>query len=372
MIDDNREDEEELDAEPETEIVSVVVVELPSLSDRVAMVDEWEDATSESNALSRRDCDYYHNKQWTQEETAALRERHQPILTKNRIARKVNLILGEETKRRINPVARPRTPHHEDGARVATDALRFVADQQRFDQVRSAVFRSALVEGIGAAVVESDAAEDGEHDHRLTHIPFDRLAYDPHSRAADFGDARWTAIIMWMDLDDAIAQYPEAATALEEAVANAGSVSQQTEDRPRQWVSSRRRRVKLVEQFYRVGDDYYRFLFTRGADIEPPAKSWLINHRGRACSPLVLMSAYVDSDNRRYGIVRGMISPQDEVNKRSSKALHQLSVSGAIAERDAVREPDRFLAELAKPDGFRYGRAWCASVRACIHRDAAS
>jgi hypothetical protein len=65
-----------------------------------------------------------------------------------------------------------------------------------------------------------------------------------------------------------------------------------------------------------------------------------------------MLSCYVDAENRRYGVVRPLISPQDEINKRSSKALHQLSVYGVIAERDVSRDPEKLLAELAKPDGY--------------------
>lgn len=336
--------------------VTAVAVEIPSLADRVEMVDEWEEATIEANKLARRDREYYDNHQWTKDELAALKERHQPALVKNRIARKINFILGEETRRRINPVCRPRTPEHTDDARAATDALRYVADEQRFDQIRSRVFRSMLVEGLGGALVECEDDGAGGYEHKLTHVHFDRIAYDPHSRAEDFQDARWVAVILWMDLDDAIIAYPDSAEQLQAAVASAGSstnsLTSHTEDRPRQWVSAKRDRVKLVEQFYRIGDDYYRCLFTKGADIEEPARTYLVDQRGRSQCPLVLASCYVDSDNRRYGIVRSMISPQDEINKRSSKALHLLNVHGVIAERDAIREPDKFLAELARPDSF--------------------
>jgi hypothetical protein len=167
----------------------------------------------------------------------------------------------------------------------------------------------------------------------------------------DFSDAGWLALLLWMDIDDAIARWPDAEDALREAV-NKASMSSQTDDAPRQWVSGKRERVKVCELYQRIGETWYRFVFTDSADIEEPAESWLRDEHGATLCPLVLMSCYVDAENRRYGIVRSLISPQDEVNKRSSKALHQLSVYGAVAERDAIRDPDKFMTELAKPDGF--------------------
>ena len=59
-----------------------------------------------------------------------------------------------------------------------------------------------------------------------------------------------------------------------------------------------------------------------------------------------------DVDNQRYGMVRGLISLQDEINKRRSKALHLLSVHQVIAEKGAVQDVDKARRELARPDGF--------------------
>ena len=47
-----------------------------------------------------------------------------------------------------------------------------------------------------------------------------------------------------------------------------------------------------------------------------------------------------------------MISLQDEINKRRSKALHLLSVNRTIAEQGAVADVDRARREVAKPDGY--------------------
>ena len=51
-------------------------------------------------------------------------------------------------------------------------------------------------------------------------------------------------------------------------------------------------------------------------------------------------------------MVRGLISLQDEINKRRSKALHLLSVRQVIAEQGAVPDVDKARREVAKPDGF--------------------
>lgn len=329
-------------------------VKIPSLETRIGWVDEWEDATLQANQLARRDRDYVDNHQLTKEQVEKLRQRKQPEIVKNRIARKVNFILGEEDRKRINPVAHPRNPEDVDAARAATDALRYVADEQRFDEARSAMFRSMLVEGVGGLLVEVEDEGEGQYRHKLTAIEFDRLCYDQHSRSVGFDDARWMGVILWMDVEDAVDRWPDAEDIIRQAVNKASVTSTQLDDAPRahQWTSDKRHRVKLAELFFRVGKDWYRSVSTDGADIEPPEQTWLRDDKGRSRCPLVLMSCYVDAENQRYGIVRSLISPQDEVNKRSSKALHQLNVTGAVGEEGSVRDPHKFLSELAKPDGF--------------------
>ena len=48
----------------------------------------------------------------------------------NRIRRKIEWLKGLEVKQRTDPKAFPRTPKHVDGAESATDAIRYVCDDQ--------------------------------------------------------------------------------------------------------------------------------------------------------------------------------------------------------------------------------------------------
>lgn len=343
--------------------------DLPSLEDRVAWVEDHEEATRENNELARRDRAYKDGDQWSEDDLATLRERHQPALTKNRIAKKVNFIIGEEIAKRVDPIARPRTPSHDDGeSSAATDMLRFVEEEQDFDYVRTAMLGNMLCEGFGGAVKSYDL-EAGKHE--LTHVQWDRLGYDPHSRALNFEDARYKFIEVWMDLDDAIADMPGAADDLETAVTSNATHGdgRASEDTPRQWVDAKRKRVRIVEMYFRHGLDWFKSVFTKGADLVPTARTEIIDERGRSVCPLEMASCYVDQDGMRYGMVRGLISPQDEVNKRASKALHLLSVNSVIAESDTLANPDKFMAEIAKPDGFAEVAAGTLSEqRVQVHR----
>ena len=327
------------------------MAELPGLSDLVSEFEDWEDETADAQAASIRDRQYYDGEQLGSADLAALAERGQPPIVINRIARKINFILGEEARKRIDPVARPVTPQHEDDSRVATDALRHVDEEAGFDELCGQVFADVAIEGCGAALVCAD-----EHDTqkvKLEHVPWDRFYFDPKSRKPDFSDALYMGQVLWLDIEDAVEMFPNHADALEGALSVGWSSSDTTGDRPGQWSDSRRKRVKICEHYRRIGLNWHRAFFTEGVLLEGPEPTGYLDERGeRHVNPMIAMSCYVARDNARYGIARNMISPQDEINKRRSKLLHLLNVRQVIAERDVVREPQKFLDELARPDGF--------------------
>jgi len=59
-----------------------------------------------------------------------------------------------------------------------------------------------------------------------------------------------------------------------------------------------------------------------------------------------------DRDNQPYGVIRNMRDPQEDLNKRRSKALHILSTNRVIADDDAVEDWDEAEEQVARPDGI--------------------
>jgi len=59
-----------------------------------------------------------------------------------------------------------------------------------------------------------------------------------------------------------------------------------------------------------------------------------------------------DRDNQPYGTIRNMRDPQEDLNKRRSKALHILSTNRVIADEDAVEDWDETEEQVARPDGI--------------------
>lgn len=275
----------------------------------------------------------------------------------NRIRPKINYLLGVEKRGRQDPKAFPRTPGHQQDAEAATDAIRYVCDDQDFPDIASDVWEHMIVEGFGGVEVAAEAAPGGggtEVRIVLRHWPWDRLFYDPHARRRDFADAKYLGGVVWMDEDEVLARWPAAGEAVRATYAQWSSGGETYEDRPRHlaWADARRRRVRVVQLWWRSRRTWMTATFTAGGFLAAPQDSPYLDEDGRPECPLILQSAYVDRDNRRYGVVRDMIGPQDEINVRRRKALHLLSVRQVIAEEGAVRDVDQARQELAKPDGY--------------------
>lgn len=316
-----------------------------------------EDATADSRKLAERDADYFHEKQWTAEEKAALEKRGQPAVTFNRIKRKVNSLQGLEKQTRKDPKAFPRNPDDEDAARAATDALRFVCEDTRWDDKRSECALELAVQGSCAVMVGARQTKNGV-DPDIKRIAWDRFYYDPHSCEFDFSDAKFLGVVVWMDLDDAVATYPDAKDVLTDTWKQSQG-SDTYDDKPKwqMWADHKRRRVRVCEHYYREGESWKFCIFTKGGFVVEPQDSPYMGEDEKPECPIKAVSLYVDRDNNRYGEVRTMIGPQDEINKRRSKALHlinqrQVRVSPAVAD-----DPNLVRKELARPDGVIVGES---------------
>jgi len=126
----------------------------------VRWFEESEMARQDEIKMAETARSYYDHDQWTKEELDELKKRGQPPIVVNKIHEKVGLLCGMERKARTDPKAFARTPAEEDRAQAATQALRYIADDNTFSLVRSAVFENMLVEGAGGA--ELGLEDDGQ------------------------------------------------------------------------------------------------------------------------------------------------------------------------------------------------------------------
>jgi hypothetical protein len=301
----------------------------------VRWFEEAERATWDEREQSEQARDYKSGVQWTKTEVDALRERHQPVTTINHVSRKIDLLCGLERK-----------------ADAATQVLRYVTDDCDFPIIRSAVYENMLVEGFGGAIIDLEDDGQGGCDIIPRWVAWDRLWRDPHSRMPDFSDARYKGLVIWMDRDQLEETYPDAEDVCQDSFASHSGTTY--DDRPGSvsWQDSTRQRCRVAQCHWVEKGEWWEVTYTRAGILVPPQRSPLKDRKGKAACRLIMQSAYVDRENKRFGIVRDMISPQDEINKRRSKALHLLSTRLVISETGAVEDEDKARREVAKPDGF--------------------
>src|SRR5260221_11608629 len=308
-------------------------------------VEEFEDALQDSKELSNKCRRYYDSVQWTDAEVKKLRAQKQAPTVSNRIKPKIDSLMGMETPNRTTAKAFPRTQKHEKASEAATEAIRFVLQDNIFEKTRSLAFENMLIEGIGGCEVIVKPVKD-EFKVVINQIPWDRMFFDPHSRRKNFSDARYLGQIVWMDYDEALELYPEGKDNLNTMSAGATTF----DDKPR-WIDSKRKRVKIVEMYYSKDGDIWYSCFTRSGFLKEPKISPYKDEEDNTEWPYEFASPFVDREGGRYGAVRQLLDMQDEINKRRSKALHLMSVRQVRWERGAVEDINKARQELAKPDG---------------------
>ena len=318
------------------------VIDLGTL---VEWVNEADESTVDSRENAERCRDYYDGKQISSAEAAALKKRKQAPVVINRIKPKVDGLAGMERQNRTTARAYPRTPTHDKDATGATEAIRFVLQDNFYAQLRSAAWDNLTVEGTGGLEVVVKP-QGKSFKIEINHIPWDRLLYDPFSRKKDFSDARFRGQVIWLDYDIAAARFPDGKDVLE-AMQKGSSTY---DDKPR-WIDTVRKRVKIVEMYYLQDGEWYYACFTEGGFLKDPKVSPYKNEEGETEDPYEFGTLFVDREGNRYGACLQYLDVQDEINKRRSKALHLMSVRQVMFERGAVEDVNKARQELARPDG---------------------
>lgn len=324
-----------------------------------------EESGDKSRRKAERDIDYYDGKQWTTAEVKELKRRGQPAIAMNLVRQKIDFLQGLERTQRTVPNALPRTPRHEEDAHAVKDALRFVSDENRYPELRSRVWKDILTAGWGGIeivaiekpgnLMGSTAMTGPEYDVAYRRCAWDRMFWDPYSAEEDFSDAGYLGLVLWMDRDEAVRRYGGDAGQVFDETVSTVSIGGTFDDKPyAAWVNhAQRARVRVVQMYF-IGDDgEWDFCeFTKGGILQAGPSPWL-NEDGEREHPYSWRSAYCDRENNRYGAIRDLIDPQDEVNKRRSKMLHHATVRQTFGNKKALGDlTERAIrTQMARPDG---------------------
>lgn len=376
---------------------------------------DWYTSEREKQSLNRYqqaiDEDFYDHLQWTEEDAKTLQDRGQAPLVFNEIKAGVDWIIGTEKRARMDAKVLPREEDDRDSAEVKTKLLKYLADANKTPFEESFAFKESVRAGVGW--IEDGINTDPESELLYTRAESWRnVLYDSHSVKLDISDARYLFRWRWLDLDIAEEFFPDRKEKLRSAAVGSEIFGpEQDEDvwylgtqlqhldtmgNPvgrRSYISdalftqNRRQRVKLIECWYYKpstiktlkGGDYDDELYDEANDSHKAAVAdgtAEINNRFKMQMHVCIMtesdpimmarSPYNHNsfpltpvwcyrrarDNAPYGVIRGWRDPQEDLNKRHSKALFILSTTRTIADKDAFEDVEEARQEIARPDTF--------------------
>lgn len=289
------------------------------------MFEEYVEFSADARTGSHRSRDYYDGGQLPPDVAAKLKKRNQPQTVNNQIQPMVDGLKGAELNSRTDPKAFATTPQHEQDAFAATDAIRHVANANKFDGLASDVYEDLLIEGLGGVEV----IVKGKGKKRkivINHIPFERSFFDYHSRKNQITDMQYSGTVTWDDLDNVKAKWPKAATDLDLGMGKSPVVdgSDTFADTP-DWFSSKRNRVMYIEIYFLHNQKWMRAVVTEGIFLEKAEESPYKDVDGEPVNPQILASAKRGRRGNRYGVVIGKLSMQDDINARNIKATDAIT-----------------------------------------------
>lgn len=382
----------------------------------------WRHEARELLADERReqylDADFYDGKQYTDEDWQALIARGQAPLVYNLVGPAVDWIVGTERRTRVDWKILPRGSEDVEAAQAKQALVKYVADANNLGWERSAAFKDAAIVGVGWTE-EFLRSDDLEEEIGIRRVDWKCMWRDPFARSLDLSDCRYLIHERFIDLDYALAIWPERADQLRAAAVSYADVDLDSMDDE----------IDVPAMFFGTPTDRhqrpFRYLGTTGSDRHARqrvrvAVTWfrrpMVSKKIRAkiadygelngviydtSNPehaaaqnkgaISLIDSVTDAiwygvwvpgqmatllqlgpspfrhnrlpftpywcyrghrDGAPYGVVRRVRDPQEDYNKRRSKALHAASANRVMYESDAVNEEDEddFLDEVGRPD----------------------
>ncbi|HDY66533.1 MAG TPA: hypothetical protein ENH85_01950 [Candidatus Scalindua sp.] len=347
----------------------------------------WKNFTD--NAI--KDFQFREGDQWTADEIKEVEARGQAAIVENEIAPILERIIGQYKRQKTRIIFRGRNlGSDEDTANTLSDLALHAQQQSDYEFEEGDMFDDAQVCGFGVMEVRIDFDATLEPIIKLENVDPLTIFPDPNSRQYNWNkDANFISRAKWVDLEEAYALYPEKKREIGgfinlDPVQNAASSFKRDN-----YFDPKTSRVRLVEQWYKVKarkeihiksdgttEDITKWSAKKKKQIDKAkvyvrtdTEKKMVVFLGnvlleRKDTPyehnLFTFVPYFirrKKDGEPYSMVRLLIDPQTEINKRRSKALHLLTTNQAIYEQGAIKDKDELAREMAKPDGqIEYAR----------------
>lgn len=157
--------------------------------------------------IAQRCDDFYLGEQWRQADKDKLEAEGRPVLTINEILKVVNAFLGKQATQRADIVFKPRRDATDDAADALTLLMEQILDHNKFEFLEKEVFEDGIIIDRGYFDVRMDFTDNIMGDVKLrVHDPYEVL---PDPDAKNYDPSTWNSVITtkWMTLDDIEAHY---------------------------------------------------------------------------------------------------------------------------------------------------------------------
>ncbi len=324
-------------------------------------------------------CDaYYQGEQWDSSDIAALDAEGRPALTINTILPTINTVLGEQVNRRADIRFKPRRGAEQETADTLTKLFSQIADNNKLDWVEQQVFTDGLImDGRGYFDVRIDFSDNMQGEVRITaKDPLD-IILDPDAK--EYDSTTWNEVFetKWMTLDEIEELYgKEQADKLLFIAENGQTYGRDsveyyetrygdTDDTDDYIGTSTTgygdeyrsvKALRVIERQYKKLHRIDCFVDKQNGDMRPVPENWSaaktkkfakqydldlyskMKKRVRwtvTCDKVVLFDDWSPYDEftivpyfayfrrgRPFGMVRNLLSPQEQLNKVASQELH--------------------------------------------------
>tara|TARA_B110000211_G_scaffold229267_1_gene286766 strand:+ start:4117 stop:6240 length:2124 start_codon:yes stop_codon:yes gene_type:complete len=338
-------------------------------------------------------CDaYYRGEQWDEFDMQQLDDQGRPALTINTILPTVNAVLAEQSSKKADVQFKPRGGGNQEVADVLTKVYAHIADNNKLDWMEAQVFSDGLIQDRGWFDVRVDFSDHVNGEVRIeSKDPLD-IIIDPDAKHYD--PRTWNEIFetKWMSLDEIEETYGQKEAdqlrLLAETGTTLGADSMDFEEQrygdtdehnygqqyPGDPENARAlRSIRVIErQYYRLKDCMYYVDVVTGDQREIPS-NWgkkkreefadqfgldIIQKKMRKVRWTVSADTVILFDDwspyghftlvpyfpyfrrgKPFGMVRNLLSPQEQLNKITSQELHIVNTtanSGWIVESGSL------------------------------------
>lgn len=336
---------------------------------------------------------FYLGNQWSDKDLRKLEEEGRPALTINMVLSTVNSILGEQIGRRVDIQYKPRREASSDGAIALSKLALSITDQNQYHWLESAVFADGLIEERGYFDVRMNFDDNIEGECEIESVDGGEIVPDPN--ASDYDPAKWGEVyrIRWMNVDQVCETYGEEWRDKVESIVDSGNhfgsesirrtrrtFGDKEENEPEYFFGADGdeskgfiHEIRVIERQFKKNVLIYslvdqttgRYLDlppdTKKDEAEKVAKRFgapVVKRIKQKVRWRVTADRFVLHDDwsiyRTYsiipyfpyfrrgnpmGVIRNLISPQEQVNKLSSQELHIVNTtanSGWVVEKGAL------------------------------------